>query len=610
MSENAAEAEIAYSDLVKEVYIDPIRTVIVIDDEFPSLDGMIAKELGDEQPWAGDEANVRNVKEILNFCRSKEKPWLVDVHDGKKVAVNQDANIASYLHHSDLVILDYHLDGDEGSGEKAIKILRELAENDHFNMVVVYTKAYGEPGGDVDRVVREISLGLSSPDNSFELPDKTVQALKDGIEKWEIEDEEIYTKLKSEVTEQTYLAVRSAGSDCQKALRLPECKAIQELYKARPRAVKVNLKDLLQWLLNEKEKEIKDQLSPVPLGNVTLSAPGGKINWIRTDLLFLSVVSKSKQPREIPDKLLQALNEWCPRPHRLLMAKMRSLIDERGVVAEAEVMGNDFIQTGWLLDLLDTHDLDKMGAISKTINRHWEALGGAMTTDIAAFGERLIKYIAAQDREQIIKVHSPLKLANEANNISKHLNCYVSTKPIEGFHLTTGHILELVTQEGKKEYGVCLTPACDMVLGQKTSGWFGRLDGYTPFIMVSLSEINYKTALTKINQNIFLFLNISGEILTFAFNPNGDVKSNPNWEQMFAKNKGVLTGVNKELVVGRLCSEPQNLKIESIKAKIVAQLRYEYALNLLQRLGVSLTRIGLDFRNILQEREKSEKADG
>ena len=604
MSENAAEAGIAYSDLVKEVYIDPIRTVIVIDDEFPSLDGMIAKELGDEQPWAGDEANVRNVKEILNFCRSKEKPWLVDVHDGKKVAVNQDAGIAPYLHHSDLVILDYHLDGDEGSGEKAIKILRELAENDHFNMVVVYTKAYGEPGGDVDRVVREISLGLSSPDNSFELPDKTVQALKDGIEEWEIEDEEIYTKLKSEVTEQTYLAVRSAGSDCRKALRLPECKVILELYKARPKTVKIALKDLLQWLLNKKEKEIKDQLSPVPLGNVTLSAPGGETNWIRTNLLFVSVVSKSKQPQEIPDKLLQALNEWCPRPHRLLMAKMRSLIDERGVVAETEVLSNNFIQTGWLLDLLDTHNQDPMAAISKTINRHWEALGDVLATDIVEFSGQLIKYIAGQDREKIMKTHNLLNLAGEAKNISKHFNCYVNTKPIEGFHLTTGHVLEFIKPGEKNEYGVCLSPACDMVPGQKTSGWFGRLGDYIPFIMVFLSEVSDKTALANIDQNIFLFLNISDDIRTFAFNPNGDVKSNPSWEQMFAENKGVLIGVNKELVIRRLCSDPQNLKIESIKAKIIAQLRYEYALNLLQRLGVSLTRVGLDFRNILHEGRK------
>lgn len=30
-------------------------------------------------------------------------------------------------------------------------------------------------------------------------------------------------------------------------------------------------------------------------------------------------------------------------------------------------------------------------------------------------------------------------------------------------------------------------------------------------------------------------------------------------------------------------------------ARVVAQLRYEYALNLVQRLGGTLTRIGLDY---------------
>lgn len=424
------------------------------------------------------------------------------------------------------------------------------------------------------------------------------------------QDEEILTKLKSKVTVQTYLAVRSVGSDCKKALRLPECKTILELYKARPKTVKVKPKDLLQWLLNKKEKEIKDQLSHVSLGNVAVSTFGGTVNWIRTDRLFVSVISKSEQPQEIPQKLLQALNEWCPRPHRLLMAKMRSLIDERGVVAEAEVLSNDFIQTGWLLDLLDAHNQDKMGAISKTINRHWEALGDVLATDISEFGGQLIKYIAGQDREEIMKAHSPLKPASEAKNISKHLNCYFSTKPIEGFHLTTGHVLEFVKPGEKIKYGVCLSPACDMVPGQKTSGWFGRLGDYIPFIVVFLNKVTVTNALKKIDENIFLFLNISGAIRTFAFNPNGDVKSNPSWEQMFAENKGVLTGANKELAIGRLCSDPPNLKIESSKTKIVAQLRYEYAINLLQRLGVTLTRIGLDFKNIPPEGKKAQKADG
>jgi arsenate reductase-like glutaredoxin family protein len=612
MSENIAENTIAYSDLIKEVYIDPIRTVIVIDDEFPSLDGLIAKELEEEKPMTWEKPNVQKVREILNFCRNKDKPWLVDVHDGKKVGVNQDEKIAPYLHHSDLVILDYHLNGDDGNGDQAIEILRKLAENDHFNMVIIYTKGYGEPGGDIDRVVREIALGLSSIDNSFELPEEKIRSIKDIIEEWETYDEDIFEKLKSEMTKQTYLAIRSKKDDCQKALGLPECKGFMELFTGRPKNINIPPKVLLQLLAAEKETEIKDQLSPIPLGDVTLSAPGSKVNWIRTNRLFVSVVSKSNQPEEIPEKLLQALDEWCPRPHRLVLSKMRSLIDEHGVVAEAEVLSNDFIQTGWLLDLLNTFDSNKLGAIRNTTNRHWEALGDAMEDNITEFGDRLIKYISKQDRKDIIKTHCPLNPRGDEKNISKHLNCYISTKPVERSNLTTGHILELSIADDRKEYGICLSPACDMVPNQKTSGWYGRLGDFIPFIMVSIDETPAKTALKKIDHNIFLFLKISGDIKTFTFNPSGDVRKNPNWEQMFAGNKGIPIGTSGEMTIGRLVSvsDPPNLKIETIQAKIVAQLRYEYALNLLQRLGISLTRIGLDFKNIQQAQPKPEKVDG
>ena len=43
MPEQTAEPESVYSDLIREAYIDPIRTVTVIDDEYPTLDGMLAR---------------------------------------------------------------------------------------------------------------------------------------------------------------------------------------------------------------------------------------------------------------------------------------------------------------------------------------------------------------------------------------------------------------------------------------------------------------------------------------------------------------------------------------------------------------------------------------
>ena len=156
MSENTALFDTEYKELIQEAFIDPIRTVIVVDDQFPSLDGMIAKEVAEDpqkdadpkepekKPWSREDFD--KVQEILKVCRDDSRRWFVDIHDAHTISVEEEKRFAPHLHHSDLMILDYHLEGDDGGGTKAIEILRLLMENDHFNMIVVYTQGYPKSG--------------------------------------------------------------------------------------------------------------------------------------------------------------------------------------------------------------------------------------------------------------------------------------------------------------------------------------------------------------------------------------------------------------------------------------------------------------------------------
>ncbi len=50
-----------------------------------------------------------------------------------------------------------------------------------------------------------------------------------------------------------------------------------------------------------------------------------------------------------------------------------------------------------------------------------------------------------------------------------------------------------------------------------------------------------------------------------------------------------------QLELQTLSGESGELEITKVNARIVAQLRYEYALNLVNKLGTEFTRIGLDF---------------
>lgn len=599
MSESVAAKPIEYRDLIKEVYIDPIRTVVVIDDEFPSLDGLIAEKWYGEKERGGTEENAEKVRNILKACRHKDRRWLVDVHDGKTISTNDDQCIASHLHQSDLMILDYHLDGNEGNGDKAISILRELAANDHFNMVIIYTKGYGVDAGELDRVIREIALGLTSNNSDLVLSTEGLNNVTDYIEEWEVEEEGITDKLKAKIGENAYLVVNhQIDIDWEKIKDMPEFQEAVFLFNSnsnKPSKLKLSL--LLHWLVQEQQKKLVSKLSPSNLGHVAFCPSENGINWIRTSRLFITVIHKEQNnPHSLPDKLIEALNHWCPRPHRLLMTKMRAALDTRGTLAEQEILENSSLQVAWFDELLIDDASQRKLNVNKTIERHWEGLGNSVQNEVAHFASKMTDYLYGLGSVKAYETHCPDGGSNrDRTQILAAANCYHCTKVVEGNHLTTGHVLEIDT-----EYWLCLSPACDLVPGQEKKDWSINLKPNMPFKAVRLHEgSKIDKALQSVNNGNHLFLKIDSEIKAFNFLPDDSVSSTPRWEQMFAINQGIFIDETNSLEIHRICTDKeQQLIITKHSSKVVAHLRYEYALNLLQRLAVSFSRVGLDFQSL------------
>ena len=73
----------------------------------------------------------------------------------------------------------------DGSGDKAIGILRNLAQNYHFNLVIVHTK--GIPAN-LDKVVRDIALGLTWPDFELSFIKEDEHLLRTALDLWEDQD--------------------------------------------------------------------------------------------------------------------------------------------------------------------------------------------------------------------------------------------------------------------------------------------------------------------------------------------------------------------------------------------------------------------------------------
>jgi hypothetical protein len=598
-----------YRELINEVFIAPIRTAVVVDDEYPTLDELLTDQdpaqdtyQADQQLKSKKDSNRSAVRDIINVCRTQSPtPWLVDVHDGRSPSLEKEEEGASHLDHSDLLILDYHLESGS-SGKKAIEILQRLAGNGHFNLVVVYTREQDEPGTGIDRTINEIALGLTFPVPSLIFNSNYVSFLENKFFPWEERQSTIYTDLLDALDLSAFLKAYKQKSISWDSLRETlEFRSLATYLDNIPSDILLDPNEAVKLLMHKKHSDLRDKMAKEQYGCVTTNESGERgVNWIRTDSLFITVISKNHPPSTIPERLLDALVAWDPTPHRLILSKIRTEIGQHGIAAEADVLSNRYLQAGWLEEILENDKAKRGTNVRLDVSRHWEILGGKIGPNVVEYTERLATYLSLLDSSDVRRRFDPdsdYKL--HGKDISLQLNCYACSKPVEGHHLSTGQILKIDRGSQGFEYWLCLTPACDLVPGQgDNKGWKKNLESWLPFKAVRLYCDNEMEALKTATNGHHLFLPIDQQVKVFSFSERAADQivslQSLRWEQYFAANKGIFNSSN-QLQIGCIISTDGKLTQNDLDSVIVAQLRYEYALNLMQRLGLQLSRIGLDF---------------
>lgn len=590
-----------YKDFIKEVFMDPIRTAVVVDDEYPTLEEFLKLSDGQALTVQAKRDNKERVKKIINFCRNqKPKPWLIDVHDGTSPSDDAEAAMVTHFDHTDLLILDYHLNELQGS-ERSIEILRKLGTNGHFNLVAIYTN------GQIDKTFDEVVLSLLSPSQRFKLHPSRSSAIASKISKWEEDRSDIFGVLKASLDDGAYFKVMEREKlSWQRWSEWKELSTFNELTKDISPALSLSADDVLIYLMHLRQEAHLRSMSSQPLGAVTYSK-SAHVNWIRTDSLFITVIPKSEDADTIPDKLLAALVAWDPVPHRLILSKMRTELAMLGGHAETDAVSNHHLQAAWLRDLLVEDKQQRRTNVRLDAIRYWESLGGVVRPGVLSFSDQLAEFLTSEGSDGVLKRFSK-DTALPQHDVEMHsqINCYVCSKPVEGHHLATGHIFQI----GGSEYWLCLSPACDLEPDRK-AGWKKRLGDWMPLKGVRLHPVTNEFALKDSTAGNHVFLKLNGEVKAFGFRQleaeaaplvaginlsKSDRDPTLGWEQLFAKNHGHFDA-NNEFSVAAIVEDKGVLTIKDKKAKVVAQLRYEYALNLLQKLGVHLSRVGLDFRN-------------
>jgi len=202
----------SYRSFIESAYIDPIRTVILVDDEYPSLDSILGavKSTEDDAGYVidGNEGDVikslnenkRKCLDLIRYCRNRENPWIFDVRNVKGVDEESEYYALSHLHQCDFLILDHNLRHTEDDGDLSIKIIQKISKNKHFNLIAVYTNEDAETA--FQRTIRELMPTFTHGLNEDEL-----REIRDLIFEWSDIEPDFYDEVIKQISDE-YLQIR------------------------------------------------------------------------------------------------------------------------------------------------------------------------------------------------------------------------------------------------------------------------------------------------------------------------------------------------------------------------------------------------------------------
>ncbi|MDK2376717.1 response regulator receiver domain [Serratia fonticola] len=589
---------LTFGALINEAFIKPIRSVTVIDDEYPTISGLLNKN-------KYTKINEERLKEVISFCQDPARNWLVDIDDGQSFPEPFDGDIGSYTN-SDLLILDYHLEkGSDGDRSlKALNVIKSLAKKTHFNLTVIHTSGYHGDGNDVEKIIIDVIAYLQKPAN-ITLNKGAEKVVLQFLDDATLEDDDIERKLINSITDLEFLSVLNEFNGNLSACF--ESKKFDEFIRLCEESnVKYSKKPMIQWLCNKKNISLEALYGNEDINGLSWKVENG-VNWIKTDNLFVTIIGKSVRPSEIPSKLCDALFDWCPHPHQLLLAKLRHEIDENGFMIANQIVNKRYLQSYWLKEILDADDEYALESkIWNVLSKHWEEIAVSTKDAMIDFSSRISQYIKSLPEGNLSEFMSKWTVS-DMKEVLQHVNKFNCSIPIAGYHLNTGHVLQL----DDNSYWVCMTPACDLEPGQKRSKT-GKNMPVTLVRLFTLSEAAKKDdkepallgeeqivrALSMATRNDLIFISLmdSEKINIFSSVPRIYSSANPVSDNFLVGNQGRFTNGDRTLVFFKpTAEEEQAPTFKEIKGKVVAQLRYEYALHLLQVTGRTKSRIGLDF---------------
>ena len=595
-----------YREIVKDVYLRPIRSVLVVDDEYPALQSILsyngsAENFANSLPWYGNRSEINRVLESLRVRDRKKR--ILDVCDNLDF-LDEGDDVVGHLHQCDLLVLDYEIND---NGEKAIKALSRVLNNNQFNLVVVHSSH------DINHIFDTILLPLLGK-SQMELSDdenteiEEVEALIAGIRG-------ASERLTAAIDFGIYKFIRKSSSMTSRArLSRPELSGITAMFEEFGLEPD-KWESCLKFAITKFEEKNDIAFSACPKASSELSWNDVGNHWIACPEGFISFATKAAD-LDIEVNLLDALTNWKPTPTQLLFSDIRNRIDDAGIIAEISSKDKVYAHAKWYSDLLLENGQGRKQVSNSTLHKYFEIIEMTIQNQTSEFiDEFCLKDWKAEDEARhmtelcnaqtknakgrivIKKKKAVYSLVNDFYNVDigepsqkefsdlQH-NIFVSNKSPSILHLELGHIFE-----ADSAHWICLTPACDMIPERNKGLHKGDLNQHKPFVAVKLQKVSRDDLeKSKIQSNRFIFTDFGN----FCFNEPKDEDSAPHWFPLYAQNHGILD--ERKFTYNKLnTGAGGSLVFQEFEGTIKTQLRYEYAINLMSRLAANMQRVGLDY---------------
>ncbi|MBS0971421.1 hypothetical protein JK232_21290 [Nissabacter archeti] len=619
-----------FKDLVHEAFIAPLRSVLIVDDQYPTWEEIFSFYIADNESsslinqhclkksWK--DPNISNeVMKLIKEFRNKKPGFIIDIHDGistnfaeKSAGSETPKELADHLHQSDLLVLDYNLEGAEGGtgGDIARKILASVLRNQHFNLVVVHTSE------NLDNVIYECLRSLmksctSQYDNACSDEVSEIELLIEDKEDAQEFDRSLITE---HIDMATYFKVRHPEGGLQKALG-DFMQGIGSFSALCTWAECLNLetkkkKYFFYWAIKEFESRYTADFTESPPQMLSWNI-SESCKWLHTPRGFVCFVSKG--PDNLLAELENALIDWKPTPSRLLSAKYRDEISRFGADVEDTSLQQkhafakfyETIRKPGMEGLpLEQIKMLRSYKLKDHVSRLSEMLSFLVEDKIANFGQKI--YSADELSGFTFQEHYKVNLNSSAdrkkavNQYNRYICCLPTKEKLiedSSEQLDSGHIFIL---DGT--WWVCATPACDLQPGQNTIAFKkGTNTTLRPFTAIKLHPSNPNSLSDlHINSGSYCYVEHNGEILGLGIKSPKDDSNNPaiqkvDWCAFVAENGGVIKRGKLSLLELQLELDDPKIRSDRKEAEVVAKLRYEYALNYIQRVGTSVSRIGLGY---------------